>query len=429
MNGSSDRRRVVVVGGGIAGLAAAAFAGRAGHDVTLLERATGLGGRAATRCEDGFLLNQGPHALYRRAAGMAVLAELGVAPRGGVPAAAGGLAVAGGRLHALPGGTLSMLTTSLLRVGEKLELGRLLAGIGKIDAAALDGTSVSGWLARTLRHAGSRRTVEALVRLTSYVHAPARMSAGAAVRQIQHALAGNVLYLDGGWQQLIDALRARAEAAGVRMRTGVRATGIEPGRAVATDDGERLPADVVVLAIPPRDAARLSGSAALARAVAALTPVPAACLDVCLARLPRPRATFALGIDEPTYFSVHSAAARLAPDGAAMIHVLRYLEPEADREGGDDERSLERVLDLVQPGWRDALVHRRFLPRMIATHALPEAATGGNAGRPPVRLPDVPGVLLAGDWVGADGHIADASLASARAAAAEIERCRTLHAA
>jgi phytoene dehydrogenase-like protein len=271
--------------------------------------------------------------------------------------------------------------------------------------------------------------VEALVRLTSYVHAPDRMSAGAAVRQIQGALASGVLYLDGGWQQMVDALRARAEAAGVRIRTRARVAEVEPGVAVVTEDGGRLPADVAVLAIPPADAARLSGSAALAHAAGTLTPVPAACLDVCLSRLPRPRATFALGVDEPTYFSVHSAAARLAPHGGAMIHVLRYLEPDPGRDGRGDEGSLEAVLDLVQPGWRDVLVHRRFLPHMIASHAVPAAAAGGFAGRPDVRVPDVAGVLVAGDWVGPEGHIADASLASARAAAEAVGRCGKLRAA
>ncbi|MSO38563.1 MAG: FAD-dependent oxidoreductase [Acidimicrobiia bacterium] len=57
-------QRVVVIGGGIAGLAAAASAERSGADVTVLD-ARGSPGRARTQLVDGFLLNQGAHALWR----------------------------------------------------------------------------------------------------------------------------------------------------------------------------------------------------------------------------------------------------------------------------------------------------------------------------------------------------------------------------
>lgn len=429
MKETNGSRRVVVVGGGIAGLTAAAFAARGGHEVTLLERGSEVGGRGATQTREGFSLNQGPHALYRGGVAIEVLRELDVAVTGGTPPVAGGLAIDRGALHALPGGAVSMLTTSLLRLAEKLEMGRLLARIGSVDAAKLDRVPVEAWLRRTLRHEGSRRTAEALVRLTSYVNAPERMSAGAAVRQIQSALGEGVLYLDRGWQQMVRAIRTRAEAAGTRVVTRARVVRVEAGAGVRTEDGERIPADAIVLAVPPEDAARLSGSAVLAEAARALVPVPSACLDVCLSRLPRPGATFALGIDEPTYFSVHSAAADLAPAGGAMIHVLRYLAPGESRGDGDDEGMCEAVLDLVQPGWRGVLVHRRFLPRMIASWALPEAVRGGLGGRPGVRVADVPRVFLAGDWVGAVGHLVDASLASGREAAAAIGPGRELRAA
>ncbi|MFN8640873.1 MAG: sigma-70 family RNA polymerase sigma factor [Candidatus Binatia bacterium] len=90
-------------------------------------------------------------------------------------------------------------------------------------------------------------------------------------------------------------------------------------------DGRALAADAVVIAAGPDAVAQLLDGPVPRGWAAAATPVRAACLDVCLTRLPRLRATFALGIDQPLYLSVHSAAARLAPEGAAMIHVLKYL--------------------------------------------------------------------------------------------------------
>ena len=81
------------------------------------------------------------------------------------------------------------------------------------------------------------------------------------------------------------------------------------------------------------------------------------------------------------------------------------------------ERELEELLDRVQPGWREFTVRRRFLPELVVSHALVTAERGGFLGRPSLEVPEMPGLYLAGDWVGAEGLLADASLASARRAA------------
>ena len=66
--------------------------------------------------------------------------------------------------------------------------------------------------------------LRALFRLSTYCDDLERMSAGAALDQLKLALAGNVWYLDGGWQTLVDGLREQAARAGPSFATGLGST-------------------------------------------------------------------------------------------------------------------------------------------------------------------------------------------------------------
>ncbi len=414
---------IVVVGGGLAGLAAAALVARGGRSVTVCEKAPELGGRAATHAAGEFRFNLGPHALYRAAEGAAVLRELGVAFTSGSPSPSGAFAIDRGAKHALPGGFVSLLTTGLFGLPAKMETARLLGGLQRIDPEPLQATSLRTWVDRDVRHPDVRRLLCALARVSTYANDPERQSAGSMVTQLQAALGAGVTYLDGGWYVLVDGLRAAAVAAGARIVTGSRVAAVEhdtAARGVRLADGTLLSARAVIVAAGPEVASALLTGAAqkTARAWAdAALPVRAACLDIGLTRLPRPKARFALGIDEPLYLSVHSAVARLAPAGGAMIHVAKYLPVGGISDAKADERQLEALLDLVQPGWREVVAERRFLPNMTVSNALVTAAGGGLRGRPGPAVPGVDHLYVVGDWVGPHGQLADASLASARQAA------------
>jgi phytoene dehydrogenase-like protein len=351
----------------------------------------------------------------------AVLEELGIAFRGAPPPARGH-ALDGGRLHTLPAGFLSLLTTGLLGLPEKLEVARLLATLPRLDASRLDGTTVRDWADGALSGARARRFAEALLRITSYTEAPTRLSAGYALAQLQAVLATNVRYLDGGWQTLVDGLRQAAEAAGVRIVAGKGAEGIDHRdgrvRAVRLRGGDSIAASSVILAIGPAAAAHLAGEhTLLARFAAGATPVRAASLEIALSSLPRPERSAAFGIDRPLYFSVHSAVAAVAPPGGALLHAAAYLDPDVPLDADATRAELEALVDRLQPGWRDRLVDVRWLPSLTVAHALPTANQHGKGARFETRVVELPGVYVAGDWVGPDGHLAGAALASARSAA------------
>jgi phytoene dehydrogenase-like protein len=147
-------------------------------------------------------------------------------------------------------------------------------------------------------------------------------------------------------------------------------------------------------------------------------PIRMACLDVALNNLPDKDALFALGVDLPLYFSVHSAYAKLAPKGGALIHVAKYLGTSIEPKPREDQPELEEFLDLLQPGWRQVLVKKRPLPNMVVSNALVTAADGGLGGRPDTKIAE--NLYIVGDWVGKEGLLSNASVASAKHAAQQI---------
>ena len=424
------RSNVAVVGGGLAGLTAANFLARAGFNVTLFEKSSATGGRARTDVDQGFHFNLGPHALYCGGAAIGILRELGVEFQGRPPATSGGFAIDRGAKHTLPVGPISLLTSGLFGLGAKLEAARLLGGIGKLDARGVERLSLREWAEREIHRDAARRLFHSIIRVSTYADDPERQSAGAAIAQLQSALASGVLYLDGGWQTLARGLREAAEKEGVKIITGERVKAVERDervRGVRLADGAFYAAQSVVIAAGPSEACELiegSEGTVLSEWAKAAIPVKAACLNVALEYLPEPRALFALGVDRPLYFSVHSAAAKLAPENGALIHAAKYLGAGPDGEPGAVERGLEETLDIMQPGWRNAVVARQFLPTMTVSNALVTAAQGGLKGRPRPDVPGVEGLYVAGDWVGPEGMLADASVASAKLAAETIARRR-----
>ena len=405
--------RIVVVGGGLAGMVGAVTAARRGADVVLLEARGSVGGRARTTCADGYLLNQGPHALYATGAGIRVLRDLGLSPRGSRPPAEGGFGRLRGRIALLPGTPAAALRSRLIGLRAKAQLARLLARPAAALRTEMSGRSMRQWIDEQVTHADARALVEMTFRLTTYVDDPATIAAEAAVPQLVAALTDGVLYLDGGWQQLVDDLRVLAVDAGVKIETDTKVESI----------GDVGDADAFVLAAGgPAHAARLVGdaSAVVHRWAAAARPVYGACLDLALRRLPRPERRVCMGDDDPIYCSAHTPTAALAPDGGEVVHVMRYGDP------GDDPRTeLEAFLDDAQPGWRDEVVTHRYGRHMLVSHDRPAPGVGLD-GRPGPAIDDLGNVFVAGDWVGPVGLLADASLVSGHAAAvAAASSCLT----
>ena len=206
-------------------------------------------------------------------------------------------------------------------------------------------------------------------------------------------------------------LAAAALVGGTAVLAQIEGTrGVAPvdgGASVTLGDGTTLVAPAVVLAT--------GGPAATASLLREPPrwglvgpPATAACLDLGLRRMPDRPVLF--GVDQPLYLSTHTPSAALAPGGGYVVHLMRYGARTADEDRADLWAHARAA------GVQDAdVVEQRFLARMVTNHAVPVPGPG-LAGRPSIEAAGIPGVYLAGEWVGAEGLLADAALASGQAA-------------
>ena len=407
---------VVVVGGGLAGLTAGAVAAGEGARVTVIE-AHRRGGRARTSDVGLARFNQGAHALYRRGSGWKVLASLGIEPTGGPPAIAEARGLCGDELAILPIGPIGLARTSLLGAKGKIQFGKLMTRLAKLDTTTLAGRSLSTWFDEQDVDERVRALVSALARVSTYDPDPASLPADLAVRQLQLGSAG-VLYLDGGWQQLVDALNERCAQRGAQVLERDQVTEITndgSGRwHVQTGGGTHVAANAVVIAAGGPAACRsllaTTTTTPLPPAWSAVGPdIVASCLDIAASREADPPIVF--GVDVPLYLSTHCPPAQLAPAGTTIVHLMRY--------GGASDASAGRAqltALAARAGLDESVIsEQRYLHRMTVIHGRPDVERG-LAGRAPVAVADADGLFVAGDWVGPEGWLADASLSSGEAA-------------
>jgi len=412
---------VIIIGGGLAGLTTAALLARSGKVVTLFEHSSReIGGRARTAEIDSFYFNQGPHALYLTDATDTILKELGITYTGGIPAGKGYL-ISGGKKREIAGDYSSWLT------GKSDDGHQFFISPTKIDFSQLESVTEQEWLDKNIHDINDAEIIKTIIRLNTYANDPDIQSIGPVLHQIYVASqAGGVMYLDGGWQTLVDGLLTVAKNASAKIVMGKKAIKVKrtdsSGWQVLLDNKTEVSAKTVVIAAGPNDAYSLFDDNerpdTLSKAAKEAKPIRLVCLDVALSSLPDKDTLFALGVDRPLYFSVHSAYAKLAPKDGALIHVAKYLGTSIQPKPREDQPELEEFLDLLQPGWRQVLVKKRPLPNMVVSNALVTAAEGGLGGRPDTKIAE--NLYIVGDWVGKEGIVSNASVASAKRASQQI---------
>ncbi|HVW18507.1 MAG TPA: hydroxysqualene dehydroxylase HpnE, partial [Solirubrobacteraceae bacterium] len=275
--------RVLVVGGGLAGIAAALDCAAGGADVTLLESRGRLGGAAYSFHRDGLVVDNGQHVFlrcctaYRSLLGRIDADELVTLQRRlEIPVLVPGGRTAWLRRSALPAplhlaGALVRYRPVPLR--RRAAVARALRALGRVDAAdpAADGRSFGDWLEEHGQGAAAVDAVWRLIGRPTLNLEPADASLAQAAQVFQVGLLEDAAAADVGYARVPlgaihdDAARAALARAGVdvRLRRGVTAIAPrEHGFRVEVHAQPAMDADAVVLAVPPDRAARLLPSAA-----------------------------------------------------------------------------------------------------------------------------------------------------------------------
>jgi oxygen-dependent protoporphyrinogen oxidase len=283
-------RRIVVVGGGITGLAAAFFLGQAGADVVVLEQAERLGGKVWTEPFAGLDLDTGADAfLARTNAATDLCVAVGLGEELVAPATGTAWVWTRGRLRRLPAGLLGVPTdlVALARGGVLSPIGTARAALDLVlpgrgvDVETSD-HSVAEVVRRRLGREALQRLVDPLVgginagrtedlslRTTTPQLATAarRRSLIAGARAMRAAGPTNdapvFLTVRGGLRRLIGALEQHLRAGSVDVRRNEGVDAIErdgaTGWVVTTTRQQRITADGVVITTPAPVAARLLG--------------------------------------------------------------------------------------------------------------------------------------------------------------------------
>ncbi|WP_433508111.1 hydroxysqualene dehydroxylase HpnE [Pseudonocardia halophobica] len=430
--------RVAVVGGGLAGVAAALRCAEAGLAVTLLESRARLGGVAGSFTRGELAVDTGQHVFLRCCTAYRdFVARIGAADlimiqeRLDIPVLAPGAAPARLRRTGLPaplhlGGAL--LRYRHLPVADRFRLVRAALALGAVDRGdpATDARSFGDWLAA---HGQGRRAVDALWDLVGIATLNARAgdaSLALAATVFQLGLLTDAAAGDIGWATAPlgaihdDAARRALAAAGVEVRRSARARalvrdGTRPGGRwrvpVGTADGEEeLVTDRIVCAVPPGPAERLLPAGAL--------PLPGGWADrlgstpivnvhvVYDRRVLGPGtgngidAGFAAGVDTPVQWVFD----RTGQSGAASVYGPRAQYLAVSLSAADDlvglpaaalrERFLP-ALEALLPAAREAVVLDSFVTR--EPHATFRGAPGQAALRPGPRTV-LPGLYMAGAW-------------------------------
>ena len=409
-------RRVVVVGGGLAGISAALTLADAGAEVTMLERRQRLGGLTWSFQRNGLSFDNGQHVFLRCCESyLRFIHRIGAAdavylqPRLDVPV----LTPSGARASISRGSLPAPLHLGAalaryqhLGLGDRLRLAWPALALRRLnpDDPALDGVTFGRWLSRHGQRDVAIDRLWNLIALPTLNIPAAEASLGLAVKVfrtglLDHADAGDIGWATVPLTELHGDYSARALArAGVETVLGARVGSISPrpegGFEVATDDRGHS-ADAVVVATPPEVSERLLPAGVLRpEAAAGLGQSPIVNVHLVLDRQVTDL-TLAAVIDSPIQFLFDRTSSSGLRSGQSLSISLSAADDYISQSSGKLVRTFFAALQALLPIARTARLIDGVVTRERAAtfRGIPGTAALRPSSRTPVR-----DLFLAGAW-------------------------------
>ena len=385
--------RVVVIGAGAMGLAAAFHALKRGHQVTVLEAAPEAGGMAAHFDLGGLSIERYYHFVCKAdQSTFDLLAELGIGDKmRWVPTSMG--YYIDGRLYRF-GDPVSLLRFPKLSLIEKLRYGAMMFfSTRRSDWQSLDNVSAKDWITRWCGSAVYERLWAPLFRLKFFEYAENISAAWIWTRIKRVGTSRKSLfqeelgYIEGGSKTLVHALtRAIAERGGaLRLNAPVTRVESESGCvAGVTADGEFIAADAVICTVPTPYVSRIVPDLPERARYDAIANIGVVCVVFRLRRSVTPH--FWVNISDPR-FEIPGIVefSNLRPTGDTVVYIPYYMPVTHEKFAKDDAFFRAEgfgYLKILNPALSDDDVVAFYVGRL--RHAQPVCPPGFAAMLPSV---------------------------------------------